>query len=266
MVPGDPPGEGFTFLFSDIEGSSRLWDRFPEAMAPALARHDHLVVDAIRGAGGEVFKMVGDGVCAVFARAGAAATAAMALQAALAAETWGRTGALRVRVAIHTGDASVRGGDYFGPTLNRVARLLQLAHGGQILLSGAATALAQGELPAGADLLDLGIHALRDLTRPEHVYQLAHPELPVAFPPLRSQAIVRNNLPASTTSFVGREREIADLKAALVQSRLVTITGLGGAGKTRTALRLAESLLPDFADGVWFADLAPLTHESLVPQ
>jgi predicted ATPase/class 3 adenylate cyclase len=265
-VVGDPQGEGFTFLFTDIEGSSRLWDRVPDAMAPALARHDHLVVDAIRKSGGEVFKMVGDGVCAIFQRAGGAPAAALEVQRALAGETWGRTGPLRVRIAIHSGDASTRGGDYFGPSLNRVARLLQLAHGGQILLSGSARALAREDLPAGAALIDLGIHALRDLTRPEHVYQLEHPDLPVTFPPLRSHAIVRNNLPASTTSFVGREREIAALKEALAQSRLVTITGLGGAGKTRTALRLAETLLPEFADGVWFAELAALTHEPLVPQ
>src|SRR5688500_1336435 len=122
---GDPRGEGFTFLFTDIEGSSRLWDRFPEAMAPALARHDHLVVDAVSRGGEEVFKMVGAGVCEVFSRAGAAASAALDVQRILGGETWGRTGPLRVRVAIHTGDASVRGGDYFGPTLNRVARLQQ---------------------------------------------------------------------------------------------------------------------------------------------
>jgi predicted ATPase/class 3 adenylate cyclase len=264
-VAGRPQGEGFTFLFTDIEGSSRLWDLHPESMALALPLHDALIGAAITRHGGEVFKNLGDGLCAVFAGANEALLAAIDLQQQLASESWPGIGALRVRVAVHSGDASVRGGDYFGPTLNRVARLLQLAHGGQVLLSLAARELCS-QVPAEASLVDLGIHPLRDLTRPEHVYQVIHPSLPGDFPPVRSEAIVRNNLPAATTGFVGRERELADLRQAVGGGRLITITGMGGSGKTRMALRLAEAMLADFSDGVWFAELAALSEEALVAQ
>lgn len=265
-MAGGPKGEGLTFLFTDIEGSSRLWDRHPNVMEAALALHDALLGAAIARHDGEVFKNLGDGLCAVFREARSAVAAAIDLQEQLQGATWDDIGALRVRAAIHSGDAAVRGGDYFGPTLNRVARLLQLAHGGQTLLSQAVRDQCHAELPADAELADLGIHALRDLTRPEHVYQLVHPSLPDRFPPVRSQAMVRNNLPVPINSFVGRDHEIDQLRKALTSSRLITITGMGGSGKTRVGLRLAETLLSEFSDGVWLVDLAALTEQGLVAQ
>ena len=180
----DLPTGTVTFLFTDIEGSTTRWEHHPDAMRVALARHDALLCSVITAQNGYVFKMVGDAVYAAFAVPADAVSAAVAAQRAVAAEEWGEVSPLRVRMALHTGAAQSRDDDYFGPTLNRVARVLSTGYGGQILLSVATIELVRDSLPAGASLKDLGEHALKDLLRPEHVYQLSSPDLPAAFPPL----------------------------------------------------------------------------------
>ena len=255
-----------TFLFTDIAGSSRLWERVPDAMGRALTEHDALIANAVQNSHGRVFKSVGDGACCIFPSALDAATAAIEIQRGLAQKDFDEIGKLPVRMTIHCGEAVERGDDFFGPTLNRVARMQDLAHGGQILLSLAAYTALSARVPPEASLLDLGVFPLRDLGRPEHVHQLVHPLIPSAFPPLRSKSITRNNLPAETTSFVGRSRDVNQLKATLKVSRLVTVIGLGGSGKTRITLRVARLLLPDFADGVWFVELGAITDPALVAQ
>src|SRR6266849_6022704 len=182
----DLPTGTVTFLFTDIEGSTTRWEQYPEAMRTALARHDTLLRSVITAHNGFVFKMVGDAVYAAFALPADAVSAALAAQRAVAAEQWGEVGPLRVRMALHTGAAQSRDEDYFGPTLNRVARVLSTGYGGQILLSVATLELVRDDLPAGVSVQDLGEHALKDLLRPEHVYQLTSPDLPAAFPPLKS--------------------------------------------------------------------------------
>jgi class 3 adenylate cyclase len=178
------PSGTVTFLFTDLEGSTQRWQQYPDAMGPALARHDRLVRDAIAAHGGVVFKTVGDAVCAAFATAPSAVAAALTAQRALYSEPWGATGPLRARMALHTGQAEVQAGDYLGGPLNRVARLLAAGHGGQILVSGPTADLVQDYLPPAATLRDLGTHRLKDLLRPEHVFQLVAPDLPADYPPL----------------------------------------------------------------------------------
>ena len=192
----DPPSGTVTFLFTDIEGSTGLWEDYPEA----LAQHDAILRDVVESAGGQVVKTTGDGFFAVFGRAEAALMAALATQRALAAAAWGKTGALRVRVGVHTGDAEFGGGDYHGPAVNRAARLMTAGHGGQVLVSGATAALVGGRLPEGAELVALGEQRLRDLGRPELLYQLAHPDLLGRFPPLRTLDAFPGNLPSMSSS------------------------------------------------------------------
>jgi class 3 adenylate cyclase len=229
------PGDTVVFLFTDIEASTRRWEGDEEAMAEDLARHDEIVRGAVEQARGRVFANTGDGQCAAFRTASAALTAALDSQHALVQEKWRSPIPLRVRMAVHAGAAEPRGDNYFGPTLNRTARLLSLGWGGQVLCSQAAADLAQDHLPAGVALLDLGDHRLADLSRAERVFQVAHPDLPSAFPPLRSPGH-RPTLPAALTSFVGRAKEIEEVRSLLAESRLVTLTGVGGTGKTRLAL------------------------------
>jgi predicted ATPase/class 3 adenylate cyclase/uncharacterized protein HemY len=260
------PTGTITFLFTDIEGSTRRWEQHPEAMRHALARHDALLRRAIEGHGGSVFKTVGDAFCAAFPTTQQAVQAAVAAQQAVQTEPWGEVGALRVRMALHTGTAEERDSDYFGPPLNRVARLLSTGHGSQILLSGPTTELVRHRLPPGASLRDLGQHRLKDLLRPEQVYQLLHPDLPDNFAPLKSLDIRPHNLPLQVTSFVGREREMQEVKQLLATTRLLTLTGSGGTGKTRLSLQVAADLLEEKSDGVWLVELAPLTDPPLVPQ
>ncbi|HZO91340.1 MAG TPA: tetratricopeptide repeat protein [Chthonomonadaceae bacterium] len=249
-----------TFLFTDIEGSTKLWEEHPEAMRQALAHHDALLQTAVESHNGHVFKTVGDAFCAAFAIAPDALAAALSAQRALTTEAWPAGLSLRVRMALHTGNAEEQNGDYFGPPLNRVARLLAIGHGGQVLLSQATRDL----LPGDAPLTDKGSHRLKDLQQPEHVFQLAAPDLPSAFPPLRS---LRNtNLPIQSTSFIGREREMAQLKELLASTRLLTLTGTGGCGKTRLALQVAAEVVEDYPDGVWLVELAALSDPSLVVQ
>src|SRR5262245_60124054 len=232
-----------TFLFTDLEGQSALWEAHPEPMRAAVARHDALLRAAVSGHGGHVVKATGDGVHAAFARAPDALAAALDAQRALAAEPWDLPTPLRARMGLHTGAGEERDGDYFGPAVNRAARVMQAGHGGQVLLSSVTAGLVRGDLPAGAGLRDLGEHRLRDLARPEQLLQLVHPDLPDAFPPLRSLDALPTNLPPQLTSFVGRERESAAVADLLAAHRLVTLTGSGGCGKTRLALQAAAEVL-----------------------
>jgi class 3 adenylate cyclase len=266
-VPSPPTGT-VTFLFTDIEGSTKLWEQNAQAMQIALARHDEVLRSAIEERGGYIFKTVGDAFCAAFSTAIAPLEASLfAQRVLLSQEGWSEeTGPLRVRMALHVGGAEERDGDYFGPPLNRVARLLSAAHGGQVLLSAAAQEMVRDQLPVGTSLRDLGEHRLTDLFRPERVFQLSAPDLPVEFPPLRTLDVYRNNLPLQPTPLVGREKEVAQVCDLLrgEETRLLTLTGPGGTGKTRLALQAAADLLEDFPDGTFFAPLATLSEAELL--
>jgi predicted ATPase/class 3 adenylate cyclase len=269
-TPQDRPRDALptgtvTFVFTDIEGSTERWDRNRSAMQAAVRRHDELMRAAIAEHDGVVFKTIGDAFCAAFARPEDAVAAALEAQRNLAAGDFSAVDGLRVRAAIHTGTADERDGDYFGPAVNRVARLLAIGHGGQVLVSGVTSDLVQGALPSQTTLRDLGEHRLRDLSRPEYVYQLLAPELAAEFPPLRSLDVLPNNLPLQLTSFIGRETEIAEITALIAEHRLVTIVGSGGVGKTRTSLQVAANLLDGSGDGVWFIELAPLGSADYIP-
>jgi predicted ATPase/class 3 adenylate cyclase len=253
-----------SFLFTDIEGSTACWEREPIAMRTALRRHDQILRAAIESAGGRIFKTMGDSFCAAFADPLRASLAALDAQRALADEPFPTAEPLRVRMAVHVGPVDERDGDYFGTTLNRIARLLSIAHGGQVLLSGAAEALVSDALPPGVELHDLGEHRLKDLRQPEHVFGLFGPGLPADPRPLRSLSAVANNLPIHPSPIVGRERELADLADLVARHRLLTIAGPGGIGKTRVALALAAEIAKPFESDVWFVDFAPLGDESLV--
>jgi predicted ATPase/class 3 adenylate cyclase len=264
----DLPSGTVTFLFTDIEGSTALWERNRQAMGGAVERHLALLDAAIRAQGGIPFKTVGDAMQAAFPTAPAAVAAALAAQRALLAEDWGELGVLRVRMAVHVGEASPdTTGDYTAAALNRLSRVLATAHGGQILLTQAVQQLASGALPAGAALRDLGEHRLRDLLEAERVFQLMHPDLPADFSPLRSLEALSHNLPPQPTSFLGRTREVAEVVQLLMrpEARLLTLTGPGGTGKTRLALQAAAELLDDVADGVYFVPVADLADPALVP-
>ena len=254
-----------TFLFTDIEGSTERWDAHREAMSAAVQRHDAIVRAAIVAHGGYAFKTLGDAFCVAFARPNAAVKAALAFQRALATEDFTAVGGLRVRAALHTGTADERDGDYFGSTLNRVARLLAIGHGGQMLLSGVMHDLVLGALPSQVSLRDLGEHRLKDLSRPEYVYQLIAPDLTSEFPALRSLGSMANNLPLQMTSFLGRENETTEITDLLGTNRLVTLVGSGGIGKTRTSLQVAANLLDGSGSGVWFIELAPLVSGDYIP-
>jgi predicted ATPase/class 3 adenylate cyclase len=255
-----------TFLFTDIEGSTQLWERYPEAMKAALARHDALLRRVIDAHQGYLVKMTGDGCHAAFATAAQAAAAALEAQRALNSETWDaiQPDSLRVRMGLHTGEAEARAGDYFGSAPNRAARLMSIGHGGQILLSAVTADLVREGLRQNVTLLDLGEHRLKDLVRPERVFQLLDPGLRNDFPPLKSLDAFSNNLPVQLTSFVGREKEIADARRLLGTTHLLTLTGSGGTGKSRLSLQVAGEILPDVADGAWLVELAPLTDPALI--
>ncbi|KPK03150.1 MAG: hypothetical protein AMJ56_19815 [Anaerolineae bacterium SG8_19] len=255
-----------TFLFTDIAGSTELWDQIPEAMAPALARHDALLRQVIQDNDGRVFKSISDGHCAVHRTASGALSAAIAGQRALLAEPWGKTGLLNVRMAIHSCVVQERDGDYFGPGLNRVSRLLEAAHGGQILLSQGTVEMVSDLLPPEVAYLDLGEHRLKGLARPERIFQVLAPGLPADFPSIHSLDYRSSNLPTPTTTFVGRKREIADVTQLLATSRLLTLTGPGGVGKTRLALEVAANQADRFWDGVFLVSLAAVTDPTLLAQ
>ncbi len=253
-------GGTITFLFTDVEGSTRRWASGREAMAEALRRHDALVGGTIRSHGGEVFKTIGDAFCSAFATASEALAAALAAQHALGAEDFSAVDGIRVRMAVHTGTADQRDGDFFGPAVNRVARLLAAGHGGQVLVSAAGAELLHGEMPPHCGLRDLGSHRLKDLARPERLYQLEAPGLRADFPPPNTLDAFPNNLPLQPTSFVGREDDVDRLKALLLEHRLVTLVASGGAGKTRCAIQAGAEMLDAYADGVWLVELAPISR------
>jgi predicted ATPase/class 3 adenylate cyclase len=251
-----------TLVLADVEGSTRLWETQPDEMTVALARFNQTVSEVIAAYGGvrPVEQGEGDSFVAAFARASDAVACALELQRAPLAP-------IRLRIGVHTGEVQLRDeGNYAGPTINRTARLRDLAHGGQTVLSGATEDMVVDRLPTGAWLTDLGTHPLRDLPRPERVVQLCHPDLRNDFPPLRTaKAVVSHNFPMQLTSFVGRGAQMTDVEKLLVDNRLVTLTGAGGAGKTRLGVEIAARIGAEFADGVWYVDLAPITHPQLVP-
>src|SRR5215203_5762653 len=255
-----------TFLFTDVEGCTFLWERNLKAMSEALVRHDEILRTAIEAYEGHVFKTVGDAFYAAFPRAPKALSAALDAQRALHHAEWEETGPLRVRMALHTGATEERDGDYFGPSLNRVARLLSAGHGGQVLMSLATEELVRDELPEETALRDLGERRLKDLFRPEHVFQITTSGLPTEFAPLRTLDARLNNLPAQPTPLVGREREVAQVCERLRSPavRLLTLTGPGGTGKTRLGLQAVAELIDEFEGGTFFVPLAPITDPALV--
>ncbi|MGA7192003.1 MAG: adenylate/guanylate cyclase domain-containing protein, partial [Anaerolineales bacterium] len=264
----DLPAGTVTFLFTDIEGSTKLWEQYPKAMKTALARHDEILRQTIEEHRGHIIKTTGDGVHAAFGTALDGVSAALNAQQAFYAAKWNEINPhhVKIRIGLHTGEAEARAGDYYGPTLNRAARLMSVGHGGQILLSTITADLVRDQLPNGASIRDLGEHRLKDLVRSEHVYQLTHPNLPADFPPIKSLDSYPNNLPIQLTSFIGREHELAEVKKRFASARLLTLIGPGGTGKTRLSLQIGAELLPAFADGVWLVELAPLADPSLIMQ
>jgi len=255
-----------TFLFTDIEGSTRLWEEEPERMREAMARHDALAREAVVEHGGQVVKMTGDGLHAVFGDAVDALHASVRLQAGLAELERACGIPIRARCGMHAGAFERRDGDYFGTAVNRAARIMSAAHGGQVLLSQAVGDLVGRRLPEGIGLRDLGTARLRDLARAERLYQVVAPLLRTDFPPLRSLEGTPNNLPNSLSSFVGRARELSEVRALLRDTRLLTVTGMGGIGKTRLALHAAAEEMDGYPDGVWLVELASLHDARRVAQ
>lgn len=264
MIQIQAPLGTVTLMFTDIEGSTRTWEEHPHEMQVALARHDALIRGAIEAANGFVFKAVGDGFCASFVTARDAVDAVLNAQLALMAESWPEEAAIRVRMALHTGAVESRDGDYFGPPVNRVSRLLSTAHGGQSIVSHTTFELVRDYVPEEVTFKDLGGHQLKDLARPEQVFQLLHPALPADFPALKSLSNHPNNLPQQLTTFIGREKEVEELQALLEKNRLVTLTGSGGTGKSRLGLQAAANTLERYPDGVWLVELAPTSDPGLV--
>ncbi len=259
------PSGTVTFLFTDIEGSTRLAQQYPEAAHGLMARHNEILEQCIQAHAGYIFLKVGDSFCAAFHSAGDALNAALAAQKCVFQEPWAPA-PVKVRMGIHTGDAQANSdGQYSGyTTLALTQRIMSAGHGGQVLLSGAARELVRDTLPEGTELVDQGERRLKDLLRPERLYQLNIPGLPITFPPLKTLDAFPNNLPIQLTTFIGREKEILEVKKELSEHRLVTLTGSGGTGKTRHSLQVAAELLEKFSQGVWFVELAPLTDPNLV--
>src|SRR4051794_13982197 len=241
------PADIVTFLFTDIEGSTLLWESHPTAAKAAQLRHDQIIEARVSQAGGTVVRPRGEGDSrfVVFNRATDAVAAADAIQHAFDAEPWQTPSPLRVRIALHTGEADLRGGEYYGAAVNRCARLRAAAYGGQTLVSLTTAQLVRDDLPDGVTLLDLGEHRLKDLTYPEHIYQLVSAGLQAEFPPIKTldgrSDTALANLPTTVTSFIGRDNEVAAVHARLMRPdvRVITLTGPGGTGKTRLSLELA---------------------------
>jgi predicted ATPase/class 3 adenylate cyclase len=262
----DLPTGTVTFLFTDLEGSTRLWEQHPEAMREALARHDEILRDAVEKRQGHVVKTTGDGLHAAFGTAPDAVAAGLDAQRALVVEDWTLPEPLKVRMGLHTGVAELREGDYYGPAVNRAARVSTAAHGGQIVASAATADLVRDDLAEAVELVDLGEHRLRDLGRSERIVQLSQPGLPSEFPPLRSVDAHPGNLPVQLTSFVGRDDDVHQMVEMLRETPLVTLIGTGGVGKTRLALQVAAEVVARFGDGVWFCELAPAYDDESMAQ
>jgi len=262
-MPTLPTGT-LTFLFTDIEGSTRLLEALGDALAPVLERHHALLREAIAVGEGTEVSTEGDAFFAVFPSAPKAVAAAASAQRALAAEPWPNGAAVKVRMGLHTGEGTLGGDNYVGLDVHRAARVAAAGHGGQVILSGATQALTAGGLPPGVSLVDLGQHRLKDLSRPEHLWQLAIDGLPANFPAPRTLDATPNNLPLQLTSFLGRRREVSDVLGLLSEHRLVTLTGPGGTGKTRLALQAAAEASDRYPDGVYFVGLEPITHPDLL--
>jgi predicted ATPase/class 3 adenylate cyclase len=258
------PSGTITLLFTDIEGSTRHWEERRIAMAEALRRHDGLLRAAIEANGGYVFKTVGDEFCAAFSRASDAVAAAADAQRALASEDWSAIDRLAVRMALHSGATDERDGDYYGPAVNRVARLLAILHGGQVAASATTALLLRGMMPEQTELRDLGEHRLKDLVEPERVWQVLAPGLMESFPPLRSLESLPNNLPRQLTPLIGRDDVLAEVEPLVLEQPLVSLLGTGGIGKTRLALQVGADLLDGAGDGVWLVELATLSEAASV--
>ena len=258
------PSGTVTFLFTDIEGSTRLWQVDESAIRAALSRHDELLRKAIADHDGVVFSSMGDGMAAAFSSASAAVAAAVTAQRLLEAETWAAAAPIRVRMGIHTGEAVARDGDYFGTAVNRTARLMAIGHGGQVLCSQATAVVVGAGVPDGAVLVDLGERRLRDLSEPIRVFQVRHRDLRAEFPPLRSVDAVATNLPTVRTELIGRSEDVAALADLVEREPLVSLVGVGGVGKTRLALAVAAALASGFADGCWLVELAAVAEGSEV--
>lgn len=257
-----------TFLFTDVEGSTRMWEESPDSMMAALNQHDEAIDAAVSAHNGVSVKPRGEGDSRfiVFVQASDAVAAVVDLRRRLAAIDWQTPAPLRVRASLHTGTADLQSGDYYGTAVNRTARLRAIAHGGQTLMSGATWELVRDRVPEGVTYLDMGEHRLKDLTRPERVIQIVLDGLADRFPPLVSLDAIRNNLPLQLTDFVGRQSELEDARRAISRTRLLTITAPGGAGKTRLAIQVAADLVTDFPDGVFFVDLSPISSPGDIPQ
>jgi len=258
------PAGTVTFLFTDIEGSTRKWQNWPHKMKVALKRHDEILQKAIDDSGGWVFKTVGDAFCAAFHTAMDCINCVIEIQLAINSEEWDLPELIKVRMSIHTGEAIERNNDYYGPALNRVARLESLAYGGQVLMSLVTAELVRDMLPEPAGLRFMGDHRLKDLTRPEGVYQLTHPDIPVEFPPIKSLDSHPHNLSVQSGLLIGREKELGIIQGKVLasKSRVVSITGTGGMGKTRISLQTAAELIEKFKNGVFFIDLTLITGAS----
>jgi predicted ATPase/class 3 adenylate cyclase len=258
------PSGAVTFLFTDIEGSTRLLQALGPAYPDVLAEHHRLLRVAVDGGGGVAIGTEGDSLFAAFASPSGALAAAVQAQQALATHDWPAGSSVRVRMGLHTGEALVRDGTYVGLDVHRAARIAAVGHGGQVLLSESTRALVQQSLPDVAELRDLGRHRLKDLTQPERIYEVVIAGLPAQFPALRSLDASPNNLPTQLTSFVGRAREVAEARRLLATTRLLTLTGPGGTGKTRLSLQLAAEVIADYPDGVFFVPLGPIDDPGLV--
>ncbi len=266
VMTSNPTGT-VTFLFTDIEGSTKMAREYPEAWEVLRSRHDRILREAIESNNGYIFQIVGDAFCAAFQSPGEALSAGTKSQIDLNYENWGNA-PIKVRMGIHTGKAEIqKNGEYHGYlTLSHVQRLMSAGHGGQVLVSLATQELIRGDMPEGTILRDMGERQLKDMIHPEHIYQLVIANLPSDFPPIKTLDISRHNIPAQMTSFIGREKELAEIKQTLNEHRLVTLTGPGGAGKTRLGLQVGAECLNQFSDGVWLAELAPVTDPTLISQ
>src|SRR5512135_1869364 len=266
----DLPTGTVTFLYTDIEGSTKLAQQYPDAMPVVLARHHEILNQAISAHNGFVLQIVGDSFVAAFRNAEDALKAALAAQRMLFHEVWSPA-PIKVRMGIHTGAAQLesdsKGRQYSGyATFALTQRVMSAGHGGQILVSQTAYDLTSDKLPAQAQLVDMGERRLKDILRTEHLYQLSVPDLPAEFPPLNTLETFNHNLPVQLTSFIGRDKEIDEVKQLVAAHRIVTLTGTGGAGKTRLSLQVGAECLNELSNGVWLAELAPVTDPTLVPQ